>query len=88
MVAAQLQLGHLALFLLRLCQRVIAEDVLIRMCPGHLFYCRLVQKTEADMYHGHPFLMIHIWMQDRCMICAERIIGSKNILNAPDGTPR
>ena len=26
--------------------------------------------------------------QDRCMVCAERTIGSKIILDAPDGTPR
>ena len=25
---------------------------------------------------------------DRCMVCAERIIGSKIILDANDGTPR
>ena len=26
--------------------------------------------------------------QDRCMVCAEHTIGSKIILEAPDGTPR
>jgi hypothetical protein len=26
--------------------------------------------------------------QDRCMICAERTIGSEIILYAPDGSPR
>jgi hypothetical protein len=26
--------------------------------------------------------------QDRCTICAERTIGSKLILDTPDGTPR
>ena len=25
---------------------------------------------------------------DRCMVCVERTIGSKIILDAPDGTPR
>ena len=25
---------------------------------------------------------------DGCMVCVERTIGSKIILNAPDGTPR
>jgi hypothetical protein len=29
-----------------------------------------------------------ILMQDRCMICAKHTIGSKIILDAPDGTPR
>ena len=32
-VAARLQLGHLAHFLLRLCQQVIVEDVLIIPTP-------------------------------------------------------
>ena len=27
-------------------------------------------------------------MQDRCTACVERIIGSKIVLDAPDGTPR
>ena len=26
-------------------------------------------------------------MQDRCPVCAERTIGSKIVLDAPDGTP-
>jgi hypothetical protein len=26
--------------------------------------------------------------QDRCTVCTEPIIGSKIILDAPDGTPR
>jgi hypothetical protein len=26
-------------------------------------------------------------MQDRCPVCAECAIGSKNVLDAPDGTP-
>jgi hypothetical protein len=29
-----------------------------------------------------------ILMQDRCTVCMERIICSKIILDAPDGTPR
>jgi hypothetical protein len=27
-------------------------------------------------------------VQDRCMVCTKRIIGSENILDAPDGTSR
>jgi hypothetical protein len=27
-------------------------------------------------------------VQDRCMSCAKRTIGSEIILDAPDGTPR
>jgi hypothetical protein len=26
-------------------------------------------------------------VQDRCTVCAERTIGSKTVLDAPDGTP-
>ena len=29
-----------------------------------------------------------ILMQDRCMVCTERTIGSEIILDAADGTPR
>ena len=32
--------------------------------------------------------IVLIWTQDRCMFCAEHTIGSKIILDAPDGTPR
>jgi hypothetical protein len=26
-------------------------------------------------------------MQDQCMVCAERTMGSEIVLDAPDGTP-
>ena len=29
-----------------------------------------------------------ILMEDRCMVCADRTIGSEIVLDAPDGTPR
>ena len=32
--------------------------------------------------------IVQILMQDRCTVCAERIIGSEIILDAPDGIPR
>ena len=31
--------------------------------------------------------MVLVLVQDRCMVCAERTIGSKIILGALDGTP-
>jgi hypothetical protein len=34
------------------------------------------------------FSDVLILMQDMCMVCAERTIGSNIILDAPDGTPR
>ena len=27
-------------------------------------------------------------VQDRCMVCAKRSVGSEIVLDAPDGTPR
>ena len=32
--------------------------------------------------------IVLVLVQDRCMICAERTIGTEIILDAPDGTPR
>ena len=32
--------------------------------------------------------IVLILTQDRCMVCAKRTIGSENVLDAPDGTPR
>ena len=35
-----------------------------------------------------PFEDSVLLMQDRCMVCTERTIGSEIILDAPDGTAR
>jgi hypothetical protein len=32
--------------------------------------------------------MVSVSMQDRCMVCARRTIGSKIVLDAPNGTTR
>jgi hypothetical protein len=32
--------------------------------------------------------IVLILMQDRCMVCVERYIGSEIVLDAPDGIPR
>ena len=32
--------------------------------------------------------IVLILMEDRCTVCVERTIGSENIFDAPDGTPR
>ena len=32
--------------------------------------------------------MVLVLVQDRCTVCAERIIGSDIVLDAPEGTPR
>ena len=32
--------------------------------------------------------VVLVLVQDRCMVCAKRAIGSEIILDTPDGTPR
>ena len=32
--------------------------------------------------------IVLILMQDRCMVCVEHTIGSENVFDAPDRTPR
>jgi hypothetical protein len=44
---------------------------------------RLKWKLDSICLETVPALM-----QDRCTICAEHTIGSKIILDTPDGTPR
>jgi hypothetical protein len=31
---------------------------------------------------------VSVLVQDRCTVCAQRIIGLEIVLDAPDGTPR
>ena len=38
--------------------------------------------------HFGPFRDCANLDADKCMVCAERIIGSENIFEAPDGTHR
>ena len=35
-----------------------------------------------------PFETLLVFVQDRCMVCARRNIGSEIVLDAPDGTTR
>jgi hypothetical protein len=46
----------------------------------------------VDVVMWNPVLVCFdimlLLMQDRCMVCVERTIGSKIILDARDGTPR
>ena len=32
--------------------------------------------------------MVLVLLQDRCTVCTKRTIGSDQVLDAPDGTPR
>ena len=43
--------------------------------------------AQVKAHFGHSDMVL-ILMQDRCMVCVERTIGSKIIFDAPDGTPR
>jgi hypothetical protein len=38
--------------------------------------------------HFGPFGTVLSSVQDRCIVCAKRTIGSENVLDAPDFTPR
>jgi hypothetical protein len=42
-------------------------------------------QVEALAVHLEIVLML---MQDKCIVCVVRTTGSKNILDAVDGTPR
>jgi hypothetical protein len=42
-------------------------------------------KWKLNLVHLEIVLILN---QDRCMVCAKRTIGSKIILDTPDGSPR
>ena len=37
--------------------------------------------------HSVHLEMVLVLVQDRCMVCFERTIGSEMVLDAPNGTP-
>ena len=49
-------------------------------------------ELQGDVGHVEsrfsPLETVLVFVQDRCMVCAKRTIGSEIILEAPDGTPR
>jgi hypothetical protein len=47
----------------------------------------LVTRFNTKLVLVHLEIVL-ILMQDRCMVCAERYIGSEIVLDTPDGTPR
>ena len=47
----------------------------------------LGDEAQVEARFG-PLEIVLMLSQDRCTVCVERIIGSKIILDAPDGTPR
>ena len=44
-----------------------------------------VGQVESRLVHLE---MVLVLVQDRCTVCAKRIIGSDIVLDVPDGTPR
>ena len=48
----------------------------------------LVSLQDRCMIFAKRSEIVLILMQDRCTVCAKRTIGSKFLLDAPDGTPR
>ena len=49
----------------------------------------VLQGDEAQVVaRFSPFEDSVILTQDRCMVCGIRTIGSKLVLDVPDGTPR
>ena len=47
----------------------------------------LGDEAQVEAHFGLSDIVLML-TQDRCTICIERIIGSKIVLDAPDGTPR
>jgi hypothetical protein len=59
----------------------------IRNHYGHTRWNSLVMWVMSNLILVH-LEMVLVLVQDRCTVCAERIVGSEIILDAPDGTPR
>jgi hypothetical protein len=47
----------------------------------------LGDEAELKLVSVHLEIVLNL-KEDRCTVCAERTIGSENILNTLDGTPR
>jgi hypothetical protein len=47
----------------------------------------LGDEAQVEAWLG-PLEIVLIFTQDRCMVGTERAIGSKIVLDAPDGAPR
>ena len=59
------------------------ETVLVSMQDR----CHQVTRLKWKLVSVHLEIVL-IFMQDRCMVCVERTIRMKIILDALDGTPR
>ena len=47
----------------------------------------LGDEAQVEARFG-PLEIVLMLSQDRCTVCVKRVIGSKIVLDAPDGTPR
>jgi hypothetical protein len=59
----------------------------LRNCFGRSRWYSYVTRLKWKLVSFHLEIVL-ILAQDRCMVCAERTIGSKIILDTADGTPR
>jgi hypothetical protein len=56
-------------------------------CFGYTRWYSYVTRHKWKLISFHLEIVL-IFMQGRCTICAECTMGSKIVLDAPDGTPR
>ena len=54
---------------------------------GSIRWNSLVMRLKRNLVSVHLEIVL-VYVQDRCTICAERSIGSKIVLDTPDGSPR
>ena len=47
----------------------------------------LGEEAQVEAHFGLLDIVL-ILRQDRCIVCVEHTLGSKIVLDAPDGTPR
>ena len=75
------------------------ETVLVSVHGLHQMYHRLKNHFRRTRWYSlvirlkWKLVLVHldvvrILTQDRCMVCAEHTIGSENVLDTRDGTPR
>jgi hypothetical protein len=59
----------------------------LRNCFGCIGRYSWVTRLKWKLVSVHLEIVL-ILIQDRCTVCAERVISSEIILDAPDGSPR
>ena len=59
----------------------------LKNCVQRIRWNSKVMRHKWKVVTVH-FEIVLILTQDRCTVCAEHLIGSEIVLDAPDGTPR